>query len=169
MQFILYNCLSIKLLYRKHWDRESLYLFLQAAVIVASRFTLRKKIPSDGKWHPMFMIVVLICCVLGVVFLLNSVTFYIAAIFNGIASAMLYPTLTTCISFIDVGEWKGMLMGVFLVWYDLGFALGSVATGFIIEYSSYTMMFLSCSGLAIICILGVILFKGHQFSHELQK
>ncbi|MDM5189443.1 MFS transporter [Bacillus sp. DX4.1] len=144
---------------KEHVGNPSIYLFLQAVVIVGSRFTLRKKIPSDGKWHPRFILLVLLSSVLGTLLLAGETGFYIAAIFNGLASAMLYPTLTTYITFAVKSEQNGMLLGVFLAFYDLGFALGSLATGFIIEYVSYNAMFMVCSVLSILCMVLIIVFK----------
>jgi len=78
---------------------------------------------------------------------------YISAILNGIAVALLYPTLTTYLSFIIPPVSKHIMLGVFLASYDLGFALGGLAMGFVVQYYSYEIMYLLCSILSIITLL----------------
>ncbi|WP_051541263.1 staphylopine family metallophore export MFS transporter CntE [Caldalkalibacillus mannanilyticus] len=141
------------------YGNPALYLFLQAIVVVVSRFLLRKSIPSDGKWHPGFMSIVLVSSVIGTTLLVYMPHLghflYISAIFNGVASAMLYPTIITYMSFAIPKETKHILLGVFLASYDLGFALGGFGMGFVIQISSFSSMFATCSmiGLAAIAYI----------------
>ncbi|MGX2958764.1 staphylopine family metallophore export MFS transporter CntE [Peribacillus sp. JNUCC 23] len=143
----------------------ALYLFFQAVIVVASRFILRKHIPSDGTWHPKFITLVLFSSVVGTTILACSSIIgpyiYVAAVFNGLASAMLYPTLTTYISFAVPEESKHILLGVFLASYDLGFSLGSLAMGFIVQFASFSTMFVACSILGII-VMGLVVFQRNQ-------
>ncbi|WP_305068715.1 MFS transporter [Lysinibacillus sp. CD3-6] len=83
---------------------------------------------------------------------------YLSAIFNGLASAMLYPTIMTYISFAIPEKKKHILLGVFLATYDLGFSAGSLAMGIVVQLSSYAMMFIVCSFVALIAI-GAVMFK----------
>ena len=80
---------------------------------------------------------------------------YISAVFNGIATAMLYPTLTTYISFVVPDGQRHILLGIFLASYDLGFSLGGFAMGFVVQFFSYEMMFIVCSLLG----LGALLYN----------
>lgn len=132
------------------------YLFLQAIVVVGSRFFLRKYIPSDGQWHPKFISLVLLSSVVGTTMLavFSDVTLlvYVSAVFNGIATAMLYPTLTTYISFVVPDEQRHILLGLFLASYDLGFSLGGFLMGFVVQFMSYEMMFIACSLLGALAI-----------------
>lgn len=141
------------------------FLFLQAIVVVGSRFLLRKKIPSDGQWHTGFISCILICMIIGTTLLvfmdqLGSYI-YIAAIFNGLAVAMLYPTLTTYLSFVIPAASRSIMLGIFLASYDLGFSLGGLAMGFVAEFVSYEMVFLSCTFLALIALL-IVWYKQKQ-------
>lgn len=133
------------------------YLLLQAVVVVGSRFLLRKKIPTDGKFHVGFISFIFICLSVGVSLLVFAnylgIFLYISAILNGIAVALLYPTLTTYLSFIIPPVSKHIMLGVFLASYDLGFALGGLAMGFVVQYYSYEIMYLLCSILSIITLL----------------
>lgn len=139
------------------YGNAALYLFLQAIVVVVSRFLLRKSIPSDGKWHPAFMSIVLVSSVIGTT-LLAFLPYighfiYVSAIFNGVASAMLYPTIITYMSFAIPKETKHILLGVFLASYDLGFALGGFVMGFVIQISSFSSMFVTCSIIGLAAIM----------------
>lgn len=132
------------------------YLFLQAFVVVGSRFIFRKYIPSDGKWHPGFISLVLSSSIIGTT-MLALLPFigpfvYISAIFNGIATAMLYPTLTTYISFAIPESHKHVLLGLFLASYDLGFSLGGMLMGFVVQFGSYPIMFAVCSAIGLAAV-----------------
>lgn len=141
------------------YGNAALYLFLQAIVVVVSRFLLRKSIPSDGRWHPGFISIVLVSSVIGTALLaimpLIGHFIYISALFNGLATAMLYPTIVTFMSFAIPKETKHILLGVFLASYDLGFSLGGFVMGFVIQASSFSMMFVACSIMALAAILFV--------------
>lgn len=135
----------------------ALYLFLQAIVVVGSRFFFRKYIPSDGQWHPKFISLVLASSIIGTVLLAVLPEFgafvYLSAVFNGIATAMLYPTLTTYISFVVPDGQRHILLGIFLASYDLGFSLGGFAMGFVVQFFSYEAMFIACSVLGVIALM----------------
>ncbi|MFJ5790400.1 staphylopine family metallophore export MFS transporter CntE [Lysinibacillus sp. NPDC093197] len=140
----------------------AVYLFIQALVVVGSRFILRKRIPSDGHWHPSFIILVLLSSSIGTTMLAFGehlgYFIYLSAMFNGLASAMLYPTIVTYISFAIPEKKKHILLGVYLATYDLGFSFGSLAMGVVVQYSSYAFMFIVCSIVAFIAI-GLVLLK----------
>lgn len=135
----------------------ALYLFLQAIVVVGSRFFFRKYIPSDGQWHPKFISLVLASSIIGTGVLAVLPEFgafvYLSAVFNGIATAMLYPTLTTYISFVVPDGQRHILLGIFLASYDLGFSLGGFAMGFVVQFFSYEAMFIACSVLGVLALL----------------
>lgn len=135
----------------------ALYLFLQAIVVVGSRFFFRKYIPSDGQWHPKFISLVLASSIIGTGLLAvlpeMGAWIYISAVFNGIATAMLYPTLTTYISFVVPDGQRHILLGIFLASYDLGFSLGGFAMGFVVQFLSYEAMFIGCSVLGLAALM----------------
>lgn len=147
-------------LYAKEIERGNagLYLMLQAAVVVIGRFTLRKRIPSDGKWHPVFM--------MGAMFILAlasySISFasregaifsYLGAFLMGIAQALIYPTLTTYLSFVLEQNNRNILLGLFIAMADLGVSLGGIIMGPIADISSYSFMYGICSVLGLLMVL----------------
>lgn len=150
----------------------ALYLFLQAIVVVGSRFLFRQSIPSDGKWHPMFISLVLISSMLGTTFLamlpmLGSFV-YMSAIFNGLAAAMLYPTVTTYMSFAVPKEARYTLLGLYLATYDLGFGAGSFFMGFVVQFTSYAIMFMTCTLMAGIALIIVVIKREMTGKYEHQ-
>ncbi|UUZ96902.1 MFS transporter [Paenibacillus sp. P25] len=83
----------------------AIYLMLQAGSLVAARFFLRKNIPSDGKWHSAYVMGIMLMLAAASLSVSYSVLggagfFYAGAVLMGIAQALLYPTLTTYLTFV---------------------------------------------------------------------
>lgn len=134
-----------------------IYLMLQAGTVVFARFVLRKKIPSDGKWHSSFMMgtmFILAAAALCVSFAITGgpVFFYVGAILMGIAQALLYPTLTTYLSFVLPQRNRNVLLGLFIAMADLGVSLGSVIMGPLADITSYSFIYIVCALLGIVMI-----------------
>ncbi|MCM3126775.1 staphylopine family metallophore export MFS transporter CntE [Paenibacillus provencensis] len=140
-----------------------LYLMIQGIVVVGCRFVLRKKIPSDGSWNTALISSMLLCAAAGslLLVLMDSIGgfVYISAVFNGIAVALLYPTLTTYLSFVLPVESRYVLMGLFMSSYDLGYSLGGLVMGIVIQSLSYQAMFAVCTVLALAAVLVVWVSK----------
>lgn len=128
------------------------FLALQAGSLVATRFFLRKKIPSDGKWHSGFVMTIMLFATassLGVC-LSGSVPggvilFYASAGLMGISQALLYPTLTTYLSFVLPKTSRNVLLGLFIAMADLGVSLGSAVMGPLADLTSYSVMYFMCA------------------------
>ncbi|ASS65374.1 MULTISPECIES: MFS transporter [unclassified Paenibacillus] len=136
----------------------AVYLMLQAGTVVAARFWLRKRIPSDGQWHPAFMRLILLClaaaalCV-GLAAHGGGALFYAGAFLMGIAQAMVYPTLTTYLSFVLPKESRNILMGLFIAMADLGVSLGAIAMGPVADLTSYSAMYMFCAAIGASLLL----------------
>lgn len=130
----------------------AVYLTIQAGTLVAARFFLRKKIPSDGKWHSVYVMTIMLIVAassLGVG-ISGSVwggaaLFYLSACLMGISQALLYPTLTTYLSFVLPHASRNVLLGLFIAMADLGVSLGSAAMGPLADLTSYSVMYLICA------------------------
>lgn len=136
----------------------AVFLMLQAGTIVLARFTLRKKIPSDGQWHASFVMGVMLTLAAAALSVSISaaggaVFFYSGAVLMGLAQAMLYPKLTTYLSFVLPPAHRNVLMGLFIAMADLGVSLGGVLMGPVADLSSYSMMYMFCSALGLFLIL----------------
>lgn len=131
-----------------------IYLAVQGATVVVCRFVFRKKIPSDGRWSAALILGLLLASAIGTQMLALPQTLgsfiYLSAIFNGLALAFLYPTLTTYLSFALPTKARYTLMGLFMSAYDLGFALGGLVFGWIAQIGSYPTVFTCCTILALI-------------------
>ncbi len=134
------------------------YLMLQAGTVVIARIMLRKKIPSDGKWHSPFMMATMFLLAVAAQCVSFSVTggavfFYMGAILMGVAQAILYPTLTTYLSFVLPQLNRNVLIGLFIAMADLGISLGGVVMGPVADLSSYSFMYMVCAVLGGIMIV----------------
>lgn len=139
----------------------AVFLMIQAAVVVVVRFLYGKKIPSDGEWHSSFMITVMLLIAvasLGVSLAASSgaTLFYAAAVCLGIAQALLYPALTTYLSFVLPKEKRNVLMGLFIATADMGVSLGAIVMGLAADLLSYSSLYMIgailCMVMAIIAI-----------------
>ncbi|NWK84770.1 MFS transporter [Staphylococcus sp. GSSP0090] len=136
-----------------------IFLTIQAIAVVVSRFYLRKYIPSDGRWHARFMMIVFALLVVGAFIIaigphLNHLIFYISAIMIGVTQAMVYPTLTTYLSFTLPTRGRHMLLGLFIACADLGISLGGTIMGPVSDWLGFQWMYLICSCLA--CVMMVM-------------
>jgi MFS family permease len=141
------------------------YLMLQAGTIVLARFALRKRIPSDGKWHPYFVMGIMLALTVAVQSVSFSVVggvffFYLGAVIMGVAQALLYPTLTTYLTFVLPELNRNVFIGLFIAMADLGISLGGILMGPVADLSSYSFMYMMCA------VLGVALMV---FSLERRK
>lgn len=135
----------------------ALYLAIQAAVVVAGRFALRKRIPSDGKWHAGFMAGAMLMLTLAALCISQAawggaVLLYIGALLMGLAQAVLYPSLTTYLSFVLPANNRNVLIGLFIATADMGVSLGGVVMGPIADVSSFAWMYGVCAALGAVLV-----------------
>ncbi|MEK5166674.1 MFS transporter [Paenibacillus sp. FSL R5-0527] len=136
----------------------AVYLMLQAGAAVAARFVLRKRIPSDGKWHSSFVMAIMLILAVAAQCVSFSITggavfFYAGAILMGLAQALLYPTLTSYLTFVLPPLNRNVLIGLFIAMADLGVSLGAVIMGPIADLSSYSFMYMICAILGVSMII----------------
>lgn len=141
------------------------YLMLQAGTVVIARMLLRKKIPSDGKWHAPFIMGTMLLLALAALCVSWAITggavlLYVGAILMGIAQSIIYPTLTTYLSFVLPQLNRNVLIGLFIATADLGVSLGGVLMGPVADLSSYSFMYMICA------ILGAVMIA---FAYERRK
>ncbi|SEP09890.1 MFS transporter [Paenibacillus sp. OK076] len=133
------------------------YLMLQAGTVVLTRMLLRKKIPSDGKWHAPFIMGTMLLLAIAALCVSWAITegavlLYVGAILMGIAQSILYPTLTTYLSFVLPQLNRNVLIGLFIATADLGVSLGGVLMGPVADLSSYSYMYMICAILGAVMI-----------------
>lgn len=135
-----------------------IFLMLMAGTVVLTRFFSRKKIPSDGKWHSSFIMGTMFLLAMGalcVSFAVNGgvIFFYVGATLIGLAQALLYPTLTTYLSFVLPQVNRNVLLGLFIAMADLGVSLGGIIMGPIADISSYSFMYMICASLGMVMFI----------------
>ncbi|HCU7126847.1 MFS transporter [Staphylococcus aureus] len=141
-----------------------IFLTIQAIAVVAARFYLRKYIPSDGMWHPKYMVSVLSLLVIASFVVafgpqVGAIIFYGSAILIGMTQAMVYPTLTSYLSFVLPKVGRNMLLGLFIACADLGISLGGVLMGPISDLVGFKWMYLICGMLVIVIMIMSFLKK----------
>jgi MFS family permease len=57
----------------------------------------------------------------------------VAAVLQGVGTAMVYPTLLAAISDVAHPEWRASAMGVYRFWRDIGYAVGALLSGVIAD------------------------------------
>lgn len=141
-----------------NYGNAGVFLMIQAAVVVVARIVLRKKIPSDGTWHSSFMmgtmlLLTLAAACVGLSIQTGAILFYLGAGLMGIAQAIVYPTLTTYLSFVLPQTNRNVLIGLFIATADLGVSLGGVVMGPIADLFSFSWMYLICAVLGALMII----------------
>jgi MFS family permease len=137
----------------------AVYLMMQAGIVVASRFVLRKRIPSDGKWHAGYMMGIMAVLAAAAASVSYSSAggvafFYAGAVMMGLAQALLYPTLTTYLTFVSPAASRNVFIGLFIATADLGVSLGGILMGPLADMSSYSTVYMICAVLGVL-MLGV--------------
>ncbi|MGG4479075.1 staphylopine family metallophore export MFS transporter CntE [Paenibacillus illinoisensis] len=141
-----------------NYGNAGVFLMIQAAVVVVARIALRKKIPSDGTWHSSFMmgtmlLLTLAAACVGLSIQAGVFVFYLGAGLMGIAQAIVYPTLTTYLSFVLPQTNRNVLIGLFIATADLGVSLGGVVMGPVADLFSFSWMYLICAVLGALMII----------------
>ncbi|WP_374198201.1 MFS transporter [Paenibacillus lautus] len=71
----------------------------------------------------------------------------------GITQALLYPTITTYLSFVLPSSNRNVLIGLFIAMADLGVSMGGVVMGPIADYFSYSVMYMICAVLSMAMVI----------------
>lgn len=138
-----------------------LYFLTETAVLITLRFFGRKMIQTDGRF-PFKMVVILIFLMtmaVGLVRMAESLpVVLLAAVCNGIALSMLYPTLLTYVSFIVPERFRGRGIGLFIAAADFGTSVGIWGLSLVASLYSYEVMFSCCIVIGAAALL-LILFS----------
>ncbi|MBW5447699.1 MFS transporter [Cohnella sp. CFH 77786] len=137
-----------------------LYFMTETAVLVTVRFFGRKFVPTDGRF-PAGTAAVLLVLMTAAVMLIRSADslpiLLTAAVCNGLALSMLYPTLVTYVSFIVPERFRGRGIGLFIAAADFGTSVGTWALSLVADAYSYHAMFAGCiwiGAAALLILLG---------------
>ncbi|PTU87930.1 MFS transporter [Staphylococcus pasteuri] len=144
-----------------------IFLTIQAIAVVLARIYLRKYIPSDGLWHPLYMVSVLMLLAVAAMLVaigpnIHALIFYSSAILIGTTQALVYPTLTSYLSFVLPKAGRNMLLGLFIACADLGVSLGGSLMGPLSDLVGFSWMYTIC-GLLVVCMIVMSMFKGARY------
>ncbi|MCO0861528.1 MFS transporter [Staphylococcus pasteuri] len=144
-----------------------IFLTIQAIAVVLARIYLRKYIPSDGLWHPLYMVSVLMLLAVAAMLVaigpnIHALIFYSSAILIGTTQALVYPTLTSYLSFVLPKVGRNMLLGLFIACADLGVSLGGSLMGPLSDLVGFSWMYTIC-GLLVVCMIVMSMFKGARY------
>ncbi len=140
------------------------YFLLQMLTLVCTRFFGSKflQLNTGLPIKLVFLLLVFVCCgFVLIAFYPTQLGLSIAAIANGVAFALLYPTLLTITSFRISSAYKGYFLGIFIGGADFGFAMGAIFIGFIAQMISLHMSFVFC---AILTFMTLPLCINSRFS-----
>ncbi len=149
-----------------------IYFLIQTLVLVFSRFWGRKWIPSDGTipYKVVFLTITLAAAGTLLIGVSNSpIWLSIAAICNGVAFSLLYPALLTFVSFSVPHQNRGFLLGLFIGAADLGFAMGALVMGPLVDASSFSLMFITCSTCCLLALAFIPGYRRNQLKKEQKK
>ncbi|MGT2653269.1 MFS transporter, partial [Staphylococcus aureus] len=79
--------------------------------------------------------------------------FLCSVILIGMTQAMVYPTLTSYLSFVLPKVGRNMLLGLFIACADLGISLGGALMGPISDLVGFKWMYLICGMLVIVIMI----------------
>jgi len=93
--------------------------------------------PLSDRWGRKWLIAGGMIVQAGAIWLTVAVPKYpawiVAALLQGVGTAMVYPTLLATISDVAHPEWRATAMGVYRFWRDLGYAIGALISGIIAD------------------------------------
>lgn len=79
-------------------------------------------------------------CGIGVALMLFVETrsgWALSALITGFGMALLYPTLSAAVADAAHPQWRGMAIGVYRFWRDLGYGIGALALGLVAMLTNY--------------------------------
>ena len=93
--------------------------------------------PLSDRWGRKWLIAGGMIVQAGAIWLTVAVPTYpfwiVAALLQGVGTAMVYPTLLAAISDVAHPEWRATTMGVYRFWRDLGYAISALISGIIAD------------------------------------
>lgn len=154
-------------LHSRNIGHAATYFLAQTSVLALCRLVGRHWIPSDEQ-RP-FALVGALCLLsaIGAGVLADAESLpplLLAAVLNGVAFALLYPTLLTYVSFVAPQKSRAFLLSLFIAAADFGFALGALVMGPFANAFSYQAMFMACAAASLLATVGAWRYQGSKVS-----
>ncbi|MBB6674675.1 staphylopine family metallophore export MFS transporter CntE [Cohnella nanjingensis] len=142
-----------------------LYFLTETAVLIFIRFFGRKHIPSSARYPKWLLVILIACFMISPALLMLSLSTPVllaAAVFNGLALSLLYPTLMTYITFIVPAQSRGYSIGWFIAAADFGTSSGAFVMGWIAGAFSYQTMLGTAACIGAGTLLLSIAYRGKK-------
>ncbi|MCY9589895.1 MFS transporter [Paenibacillus chitinolyticus] len=142
-----------------------LYFLTETGVLIFIRFFGRKYIPSSDSFPKGLLVALVICFTLSPALLalsLSTPVLLIAAVCNGMALSLLYPTLMTYISFVVPEKVRGYSIGWFIAAADFGTSSGAFLMGWLADAFTYRGMFVAAVGIGVFTLVLTFWHKGQK-------
>ncbi|WP_088835375.1 staphylopine family metallophore export MFS transporter CntE [Paenibacillus tyrfis] len=141
-------------------DTAPLYFLVETGVLILIRFFGRKHIPSSASFPKGLLILLIVCFTLSPALLalsLSTPVLLAAAVCNGLALSLLYPTLMTYISFVVPEKVRGYSIGWFIAAADFGTSSGAFVMGWLADAFTYRGMLAAAAGIGAFALLLTLL------------
>ncbi|GGD46821.1 staphylopine family metallophore export MFS transporter CntE [Paenibacillus nasutitermitis] len=146
-------------------DTAPLYFLVETGVLILIRFFGRKYIPSSDSFPKGLLILLVICFTLSPALLaltLSTPVLLAAAICNGLALSLLYPTLMTYISFVVPEKVRGYSIGWFIAAADFGTSSGAFLMGLVADAFTYRGMLVAAVCIGVLTLLLTLCHRGQK-------
>jgi MFS family permease len=161
--------LSFVALYGKEMGVQdtSLFFLVFAAGIAISRITVGKTFDKNGP-----AVILTLCLLLDIVgfavlaLMKNPVGYFTSAILIGFGNGVVFPVFQTMVNNVAEPAHRGAANSTLYTALDLGMGAGMILIGFISEHTSLSVAFMCC---AVICVIGLALFRFRVLNDYLQK
>ncbi|WP_404559595.1 MFS transporter [Paenibacillus sp. RC62] len=90
----------------------------------------------------------------------------IASVFSGIGYGALFSCLQATILKLSPSDRTGVANGTFFLLFDLGYGVGTYVMGIIASYSSYSLMYMSAAGIAIVSLILYYVLHHRQVQYD---
>ncbi len=145
----------------------SLFFLVFAVGIAISRIAVGKTFDKNGP-----AVILTVCLLLDIIgfavlaLMKNPVGYFTSAILIGFGNGVVFPVFQTMVNNLAEPAHRGAANSTLYTALDLGMGAGMILIGFISEHTSLSVAFMCC---AVICVIGLALFRFRVLNDYLQK
>lgn len=110
-------------------------------------------------------VIIFALATVGLIFARHYTAFIMAMVFTTIGEIIAFPGMPTWIDSLSAPEDRGRYQGMFNAFVSIGRALGPVIGGFVLQYSTDTVLF-SFSGVLIIFFLIILVIRNKKVANR---
>jgi MFS family permease len=145
-------------------EHAGLYFTLSAVCMVIARLSTGKLTDRYGPMYTLFPGFLMM--ILGFIMLMASssypVLYYISGILAGLGNGIIAPALNATVIKAAPDNRRGAASATFLISFDVGFGIGGLLWGIVIDAAGYTAMFFGCALLMAVALSLSVFFFGRK-------